>query len=278
MAVNLVSLVMQFLTPDMIGRVAAALGLDRSPVQSAIGVAVPGLLAGLSGVATEPGGPQKLVDAAKRETGTLGRLEEMLCATECSVIGPSQLLPSLLGVREQNVLVDAVGRFAGLGRDKSSLLLGLLVHVVVGIIAQQQGNRGLGPSRIANLLASQKDNIAAAPAELSNLLSVTGLLNSRGGTARTTAAMSMRLESSSSSARRVTVTSDAISAISSLVSAAAARIASTTRSIWPPASRWTNFRAMFNLTKVAVPHIKKGSAIINTASINADDPDPTLLA
>jgi hypothetical protein len=35
---------------------------------------------------------------------------------------------------------------------------------------------------------------------------------------------------------------------------------------------------MFNLTKVAVPHIKKGSAIINTASINADDPDPTLLA
>lgn len=47
MAVNLVSLVMQFLTPDMIGRVAAALGLDRSPVQSAIGVAVPGLLAGL---------------------------------------------------------------------------------------------------------------------------------------------------------------------------------------------------------------------------------------
>jgi Bacterial protein of unknown function (DUF937) len=236
MAVNLVSLVMQFLTPDMIGRVAAALGLDRSPVQSAIGVAVPGLLAGLSGVATEPGGPQKLVDAAKRETGTLGRLEEMLCATECSVIGPSQLLPSLLGVREQNVLVDAVGRFAGLGRDKSSLLLGLLVHVVVGIIAQQQGNRGLGPSRMANLLASQKDNIAAAlPAELSNLLSVTGLLNSRDGTARTTAAMSMRLESSSS--RRVTVPSDAISAISSLVSAAAARIASTTRSNWPPASR-----------------------------------------
>jgi len=35
---------------------------------------------------------------------------------------------------------------------------------------------------------------------------------------------------------------------------------------------------MFYLTKAAVPHKKKGGAIINTASINADKPNPTLLA
>jgi hypothetical protein len=40
----------------------------------------------------------------------------------------------------------------------------------------------------------------------------------------------------------------------------------------------TNIHAMFYLTKAAVPHMKKGSAIINTASINADKPNPTLLA
>ena len=45
MATNLVSLVMQFLTPDMVGRIATALGLDRNKVQSAISGAVPGLLA-----------------------------------------------------------------------------------------------------------------------------------------------------------------------------------------------------------------------------------------
>src|SRR3954469_14995296 len=39
-----------------------------------------------------------------------------------------------------------------------------------------------------------------------------------------------------------------------------------------------NIHAMFYLTKAAIPHMKSGSAIINTASINADTPNPTLLA
>ena len=43
MATNLVTLVMQFLTPEVIGRVATGLGLDRTLVQSAISAAVPGL-------------------------------------------------------------------------------------------------------------------------------------------------------------------------------------------------------------------------------------------
>src|SRR5207342_1094904 len=57
MANNLVSLVIQFLTPEMIGRIASALGLDRNNTQTAIGAVVPTLLAGFSNVAVQPGGP-----------------------------------------------------------------------------------------------------------------------------------------------------------------------------------------------------------------------------
>lgn len=39
----------------------------------------------------------------------------------------------------------------------------------------------------------------------------------------------------------------------------------------------TNIHAMFWLARAALPHLKKGGVIINTASINSDVPNPTLL-
>lgn len=39
-----------------------------------------------------------------------------------------------------------------------------------------------------------------------------------------------------------------------------------------------NIHAMFYLTKAAVPHMTNGGSIINTASINSDSPNPSLLS
>ncbi len=188
MATNLVSLVMQFLTPDMIGRIAAALGLDRNSTQTAVGAGVPGLLAGLIGVALQPGGGQRLVDSAKQSTGTLGNFASMLgTGGQTSFVEKgSQMLASLLGGQDQSALVGAIAKFAGLGQGASGSLLGMLAPLVMGTIAQQQGVNSLNASGITGLLASQKDNVAAAlPSGFGNLLGGTGLLDSLGGAART---------------------------------------------------------------------------------------------
>jgi hypothetical protein len=188
MAINVVSLVMQFLTPDMIERIASAFGLDRNNVQTAIGAAVPGLLAGFSDVAAQPSGPHKLVDAARQQAGALGNFANMIGAGgQSSLIEKgSQMLSSLLGGRDQTALAGAVGKYAGLAQGASGSLLGMLAPVVMGTIAQQQGTRSLNANGVAELLSSQKDNIAAAlPEGLANLLGGTGLLDSLGGVART---------------------------------------------------------------------------------------------
>jgi hypothetical protein len=205
MAVNLVSLVMQFLTPNMIGRIASALGLDRDTVQAAVSSAVPSLLAGFSNVAAQPGGAQKLVDAATQQTGTLDSFARVLGAGNHSSLieSGSQLLSSLLGSRAQNGLTEAIGKFAGMGQASTASLLGMLAPVVLGSIAQHQGAKALDPGRITALLAGQKDNIAAAmPAQMENLLAGTGLLDSLGGAARTAMAAGSEAARTSASAAR----------------------------------------------------------------------------
>jgi hypothetical protein len=205
MAINLVSLVMQFLTPDMIGRIASALGFDRTITQRAITAAIPAILAALSKVAAQPSGAQKLADVTRQQSSVLESFANIIGKEgQSSFIGQgSQLLSSLLGGRDQNALAQAVGKFGGLGQDEASSLLGMLAPVVMGTIAQH--TRPLDASGVTSLLTSQKGNIAVAlPAGFSNLLSGTGVLDAIGAAARSaTAAGSEAARAAGSTTRAV---------------------------------------------------------------------------
>ena len=186
---NVVSNIMQTLTPDIVNRIGSTIGLDSERTQSAIGAAVPGLLAGLSHVAITPGGAQRLADAAAQQNGILGNFTGMLSnGGQPQLIEKGSMVYSkLLGAQDAPLLSSAVGNYAGVSQGKTINLLGMLTPVVMGAIVKEQ--TGLPDGRgIASFLATQKDAILnALPAGFGKLLMGVGLLDGISHVANSTA-------------------------------------------------------------------------------------------
>ncbi len=197
MAANLVSLIMQFLTPEAIARIASALGLDRTILQKAVVAAIPALLGYLANAVAKPGGEKQLGNAlARQPAGSLDTLMNMLGGTgqkalsdqKAFVENGSSLLSGLLGSGTQE-LIRSVGQYAGLGEGASKSLMGMLGPVALDALGQQQRKEGLDIGGLANLLTSQRQQFAAA---LPSGFGSPELLQSLGATARTATAAADR--------------------------------------------------------------------------------------
>ena len=188
MATNLVSSVMQFLTPDMVARIARTLGIDPDVAQKVVSAAVPAILASFAGLAAKPAGAQQLSETVQQQR------PDMLSQITSLIGGPDQkaiadtgsgLLSTLLGGSGLNGLVSAMSTFAGIHQNTSKSVLGLIAPMVVGALGQQQRSGGLDANGLANLLSSQKDQITAAmPSGLADMLGASGMLDALDGSLR----------------------------------------------------------------------------------------------
>ncbi len=181
MAANLVSVVMQFLTPDMIAKIASALGLDRSVAQNAIGGAVPALLTSLADVASTPNGARQLTNVVmQQQQGSLESLKNLIGSSDPNTLAQtgSSMLSGLFGDGALDTMAQSIGKFAGVDAGSGRSLLGMLGPVVLGVLGQTQRSAGLDASDVASLLGSQKLQIAAAiPSGLADQLSAAGLID-----------------------------------------------------------------------------------------------------
>jgi len=180
---NLVSIIMQMLTPDLLGKLTSGLGggLSQSIVQKAVGAAIPAILSGLTGIAGQSGGGSLITNAiSKLDPGMMGNLASVLGGSGQGALATTgtNILGSLLGNSAVGTIAGALGKYAGLSGPASTGLLGALAPLVLGSIGQQQRNMGLDAGGVAKLLTDQKANIAAAmPGDFSKLLSGTGVLD-----------------------------------------------------------------------------------------------------
>jgi hypothetical protein len=192
MATNLVSVVMQFLTPDMIAKIASSLGIDRSVVQKAIGGAVPALLASLADVASTPNGARQLAGTlAQQPTGSLESFKSLIDGSGQNTLAQtgSSMLSGLFGGTALDTMAQSIGKFAGVDAGSGKSIVGMLGPVILGALGQQQRSAGLDASGLASLLGSQKDQIASSiPSGLADQLSAAGLIDRAAGGVRSGAA------------------------------------------------------------------------------------------
>ena len=178
MAANLTSIVMQFLTPEVIGQIASLLGLDRAATQKATAGTVPALLAGLSDLVQTPAGTNQLSKLlSQQQTGSLTDLLRKGDPQGLAQAG-STMLSGLFGGRTLDGMAQAVGKFTGAGDSGGKSLITMLGPIVLGALGQHQRDAGLDANGLASLLRSQKDQIVAAiPPGLSDQLGAAGLID-----------------------------------------------------------------------------------------------------
>ena len=192
MATNLIAVVMQFLTPDMIAKIASALGLDRSEAQRAIGGAVPTLLSSLADLASTPNGARQLTNTlAQQKPDSLESLKSLIAGSGQKTLAEtgSNMLSGLFGGGTVDTMAQTIGKFAGIGEGSGKSVVGMLGPIVLSALGQQQRSAGLDATGLASLLGSQREHIAAAiPSGLADQLSAAGLIDKAAGSLRTGAA------------------------------------------------------------------------------------------
>ena len=163
MATNLVSSVMQFLTPDMVARIARTLGIDPgSSRRRWLAAAVPAILASFAGLAAKPAGAQQLFECAPAAASRHARAHNRArsAGRDQARHRRYRLRPafrSLLGGGGLNALVSAVSTHAGV--DQNASRIGARAARYPWSSARSGSNNAaaaLDADGLADLLSSQK--------------------------------------------------------------------------------------------------------------------------
>ncbi len=209
MALNIVSLVSQFITPVIVNRIAGALGINSGLAQMLVNAAIPSILGSLGGVAATPNGAKSISNAiSNQDPDLLGSLTKAIGGAgqgDMMNMG-SNMLGSLIGNNAIGGLAGALGKFAGADANAAKGVLGLVAPAIMGTLGQQDPDNWADGNGIANLFASQKSAIAAAmPPGLGSILSGAGIPHLGGmaaGTAASATAAAGAATSSAASAAR----------------------------------------------------------------------------
>jgi outer membrane protein OmpA-like peptidoglycan-associated protein len=183
MALNLIDLAKDYLTPDVISKLSGQIGETPAATEKALGAAIPSLAGIACNQASTPGGASKLMsllNTSGLDTGILSNFAGALgggAATDGLLRTGNSLLNGLLGDK-LGAVANTIASFAGVQASSVTRLLGLVVPLLFGLLGKQVTSGGLTAANLPGLLASHRDTILKfAPPGLASALGLSSNSN-----------------------------------------------------------------------------------------------------
>lgn len=193
MAFNLIDLVQDQISGQLVKQASGMLGESESGITKALGGVFPAVLGSLINKGTDESTADSMFDLVKSvDPGILGNIGGALGgATDDkpdSIMNlGTGLLSSLMGDKLGGA-VDLVSKLGGIKSGSAMSLFKMATPFLMGLISKKVASDGMGLSGFMSLLTDQKDSVSKMlPAGMGSLMGLSGLMGSAKDTLKRTA-------------------------------------------------------------------------------------------
>ncbi len=190
---TLLDSIKSYVTPELLGQAASALGESESGVSKAIGGLAPTILAGILNKKDDANAMGNIFSllSDKRNDSFLGDLGGLIGGGNLAQGDPKDIAGGLMGSLfggKVPAILSALSSFSGIKSSSTSSLLGMVGPLVMGVLGKKIKSEGLNVGGLLNLLGGEKSSILGAlPGGLSSVMGLaSGLGGATGGSSHTT--------------------------------------------------------------------------------------------
>ena len=175
MALNLIDLTKDYLTPDVMSKLTGLVGESPAATQKAVGAIIPSLAGIACNQVGSPGGASKVLGllGSSGLDGIISKFSESLnggSTTDGLLTTGSNLLHGLLGNKVSDV-ASTIAYASGIQVSSATKLLGMLAPLFFGLLGKHVASGAVSAASLPGLLASHRDTILQfAPAGLAGAL------------------------------------------------------------------------------------------------------------
>ncbi len=181
MSVNIMSMVKDAVSQQIMNKIGSMVGLDQSKASSAFETAAGSILGGLMNKASTPAGAEAVFGAVQnQDTGILDKLGDLLGGGEATDNFQKQgggILDMVFGAGNQQAQ-EAVGSSLGLGSGMIGKLMSMAAPILMGVIGNYVKSKALNAVGLGSLLGEQKSYLGGLlPSSLTSNLGLGNMLS-----------------------------------------------------------------------------------------------------